>query len=78
MSGRTGVAAFELANAGVGAAKRLVLDQDGLHQRVKRVGRAPRALADQRLGLRIALAAFKRRQTIEQLGDKLTFLRCHR
>ena len=34
---RAGAAAFELANAGIRVAQGFVLDQDGLHQRVKRI-----------------------------------------
>ena len=73
-----GAAAFEFLDAGIGVAQRFVLDQRRLHQRVERMRRARQPFRDQRFGLRIALVSFKTCEPIEQIGDKLAFLRCHR
>src|SRR5262249_27583990 len=45
---------FELADAGLGALERLVLDQGGLHQRIGRIGGLAEAVLNQAFGLSIA------------------------
>ncbi len=56
---------LQLLDAGIGALKRLVLDERRLRQRVKGMWRAAKARCDQALGLRIALQVFNLGQAIE-------------
>ena len=70
--------ALQLLDAGIGALEGLVLHQDGLHQRVDGVRRAPEPLGDGALGVRIARDSLEGGEAVEQLGDELTFLRGHR
>src|SRR4029077_79823 len=68
---------LQFLDAGIGALERLVLQKRRLHQGVKRVRRALRALCDQPLGRGIARHALKLGQTIEQVFYELGFLGRH-
>jgi hypothetical protein len=71
------VFALQFLDPAVGALQRLVLDQDGLHQRVEGVGGLAQALPDRSPGVRIARRALHLREAVEKIVNQLAFLRCH-
>jgi len=74
---RCAIGALQFLDMGIGGFKRLVLHQNGLHQRIGGVRCAAKPFPDHSLGVRIARAVFERCKAVKQLADKLAFLRCH-
>ncbi len=70
-------AGLQFLDSAVGALERLVLDQNGLHQRVNGIGRLAQALRHRGDSVGIARRVLQPGEPAEKIIDHLAFLRCH-
>src|SRR4051812_43571136 len=69
---------LERANALVRVPEGRVLQQSGLDQRIKCIGRLAQPLPDETFGIRVARGILNCCQTSEQITDEVAFFRGHR